>query len=92
VHDTLTVPTTYVFGASPRLGMVKVIGITMNDCPGVHVVETVDRVKLVPSVLNMMLHVIGSGLPGAVGVLKVIEATTLVPGATTLGLVTTLSR
>jgi len=30
--------------------MVKVIGITMNDCPGVHVVETVDKVKLVPRV------------------------------------------
>jgi len=92
VHDTLTVPTTYVFGDNPKLGIVKVTGITMNDCPGVHVVEIVDRVKLVPSVLNMMLHVIGSGLPGAVGVLKVIEATTLAPGETTLGLVTTLSR
>ena len=55
-------------------------------------VETVDRVKLVPSTLNKMSHVIGSGLPGAVGALKVIETTTLVPGETTLGLVTTLSR
>ena len=33
-----------------------------------------------PSVLNKMLHVIGNGLPRAVRVLKVIEATTLVLG------------